>query len=124
MLTENTKAIIVWLNVCVIWGTTYLVIRIGVGQLPPMLFAGIRWVIAGVIFITVLKWRGKVLPKANEIVHLRMTVESRFLSGKKWPQAVKNKLKFLDSNGPRIGNSYSCKTLTQNMLQDTGVVQR
>lgn len=70
MLSENTKAIIAWLNVCVIWGTTYLVIRIGVGHLPPMLFAGIRWVIAGVIFITVLKWRGKALPKANEIVHL------------------------------------------------------
>jgi drug/metabolite transporter (DMT)-like permease len=70
MLTENTKAIIAWLNVCVIWGTTYLVIRIGVGHLPPMLFAGIRWVIAGVIFITVLKWRGKALPKANEIIHL------------------------------------------------------
>ena len=70
MLTENTKAIIAWLNVCVIWGTTYLVIRIGVGHLPPMLFAGIRWVIAGVVFITVLKWRGKALPKAKEIVHL------------------------------------------------------
>ena len=70
MLTENTKAIIAWLNVCVIWGTTYLVIRIGVGHMPPMLFAGIRWVIAGVVFIAVLKWRGKALPKANEIVHL------------------------------------------------------
>jgi len=70
MLTENTKAIIAWLNVCVIWGTTYLVIRIGVGHLPPMLFAGIRWVIAGIVFITVLKWRGKALPKANEIIHL------------------------------------------------------
>ena len=70
MLTENTKAIIAWLNVCVLWGTTYLVIRIGVGHMPPMLFAGIRWVIAGTIFITVLKWRGKSLPKANEIVHL------------------------------------------------------
>lgn len=70
MPTENTKAIIAWLNVCVIWGTTYLVIRIGVGHMPPMLFAGIRWVIAGVIFITVLKWQGKSLPKAKELVHL------------------------------------------------------
>jgi len=70
MLPENTKAIIAWLNVCVIWGTTYLVIRIGVGHLPPMLFAGIRWLIAGIVFIAVLKWRGKALPKANEIVHL------------------------------------------------------
>jgi len=70
MLSENTKAIIAWLNVCVIWGTTYLVIRIGVGHLPPMLFAGIRWIIAGVIFIAFLRWRGRSLPKANEIVHL------------------------------------------------------
>jgi len=35
-----------------------------------MLFAGIRWVIAGSIFILFLRWRGKSLPKANEIVHL------------------------------------------------------
>jgi drug/metabolite transporter (DMT)-like permease len=70
MASENTKAIIAWLNVCVIWGTTYLVIRIGVGHLPPMLFAGIRWIIAGAIFIAFLKWRGISLPKANEIVHL------------------------------------------------------
>lgn len=70
MYTENAKAIFAWINVCVIWGTTYLVIRIGVGHMPPMLFAGIRWVIAGVVFIAVLKWRGRSLPKANEIVHL------------------------------------------------------
>jgi drug/metabolite transporter (DMT)-like permease len=70
MLSENTQAIIAWLNVCVIWGTTYLVIRIGVGHLPPMLFAGIRWIIAGAIFIVFLRWRGRPLPKANEIVHL------------------------------------------------------
>jgi drug/metabolite transporter (DMT)-like permease len=70
MISENTKAIIAWLNVCVIWGTTYLVIRIGVGHLPPMLFAGIRWVIAGVIFISFLKWRGSPLPQAKEVVHL------------------------------------------------------
>jgi drug/metabolite transporter (DMT)-like permease len=70
MLTENSKAIIAWLNVCIIWGTTYLVIRIGVGHMPPMLFAGIRWVIAGGIFIAFLKWQGKSLPKAKELVHL------------------------------------------------------
>jgi drug/metabolite transporter (DMT)-like permease len=70
MLSENAKAIFAWVNVCVIWGTTFLVIRIGVGHLPPMLFAGIRWVIAGIAFITVLKWRGKSLPKAKELIHL------------------------------------------------------
>ncbi|MBI5577950.1 MAG: EamA family transporter [Deltaproteobacteria bacterium] len=70
MLTENAKAIIAWLNVSVIWGTTFLVIRIGVGHLPPMLFAGIRWVLAGAIFIFFLRWRGWALPKAKELIHL------------------------------------------------------
>lgn len=70
MLSENTKAIIAWLNVCVIWGTTYLVIRIGVGHMPPMLFAGMRWVIAGLVFIAFLKLQGKSLPQAKELIHL------------------------------------------------------
>lgn len=70
MLSENAKALIAWLNVCVIWGTTYLVIRIGVGHMPPMLFAGIRWVIAGIVFIAFLIWRGRPLPRAGELIHL------------------------------------------------------
>jgi len=56
MGSENAKSVIAWLNVCVIWGTTYLAIRIGVGHMPPMLFAGIRWVIAGLVFIAFLIW--------------------------------------------------------------------
>ena len=33
----------------VIWGSTYLVIRIGVEYWPPLLLAGIRFVIAGTL---------------------------------------------------------------------------
>jgi hypothetical protein len=36
-------------NLRIVWGTTYLAIRIGVTDLPPMLFAGLRWIIAGVL---------------------------------------------------------------------------
>jgi drug/metabolite transporter (DMT)-like permease len=35
--------------VYVVWGSTYLAIRVGVGHLPPLLLAGIRYVIAGVL---------------------------------------------------------------------------
>jgi drug/metabolite transporter (DMT)-like permease len=35
-----------------------------------MLFAGIRWVIAGLVFIAFLVWRGRPLPRAGELVHL------------------------------------------------------
>lgn len=33
--------------VCFFWGTTYLAIRIGVESMPPFLFAGVRFLIAG-----------------------------------------------------------------------------
>lgn len=56
--------------ICIVWGTTYLAIRIGVEHLPPMLFAGIRWIIAGLIFISFLFLKGKHLPPFKETVHL------------------------------------------------------
>jgi drug/metabolite transporter (DMT)-like permease len=35
--------------VYVVWGSTYLAIRVGVGHLPPLLFAGVRYVVAGAL---------------------------------------------------------------------------
>jgi drug/metabolite transporter (DMT)-like permease len=47
MNKPSIKAYIAWINICIVWGTTYLAIRIGVADMPPMLFAGLRWIIAG-----------------------------------------------------------------------------
>lgn len=46
----------------VIWGSTYLVIRIGVAYWPPLLLAGIRFVIAGSLMYAFLRWRGAPAP--------------------------------------------------------------
>lgn len=46
----------------VIWGSTYLVIRIGVEYWPPLLLAGIRFVIAGSLMYGYLRWRGAPAP--------------------------------------------------------------
>ena len=46
----------------VIWGSTYLVIRIGVEYWPPLLLAGIRFVIAGTLMYAFLRWRGAPAP--------------------------------------------------------------
>ena len=46
----------------VIWGSTYLVIRIGVEYWPPLLLAGIRFVIAGTLMYAFLRWRGVPAP--------------------------------------------------------------
>jgi drug/metabolite transporter (DMT)-like permease len=45
--------------VCVIWGTTYLALRIGVTQFPPFLFSMFRFLIAGPILIGFMLTIGK-----------------------------------------------------------------
>lgn len=70
MNKSNFRGYLAWIAVCILWGTTYLAIRIGVESLPPMLFAGIRWIIAGLIFITVLRLSGKNFPAKKDMFHL------------------------------------------------------
>lgn len=67
---DNIRAYIAWIAVCVIWGTTYLAIRVGVEHIPPMLFAGLRWIVAGIIFVTLLKSLGKKFPPKNDLIHI------------------------------------------------------
>ena len=64
------SAYVAWIAICIIWGTTYLAIRIGVAELPPMLFAGFRWVVAGGILIILLNLRGQTLPRLSDLKHL------------------------------------------------------
>lgn len=45
--------------VCIIWGTTYLVLRIGVTQFPPFLFSMIRFLFAGPLLLTIVFTLGK-----------------------------------------------------------------
>ena len=70
MPKENFRAYLAWAAICLIWGTTYLAIRIGVHDFPPVLFAGLRWLIAGPILIIILKLRGYKLPTLTDIKHL------------------------------------------------------
>jgi drug/metabolite transporter (DMT)-like permease len=51
--------------VCVVWGTTYLAIRISLETLPPFLMAAIRWLAAGSILAIALKLRGERLPRPS-----------------------------------------------------------
>ena len=63
---DAIKAYGAWAAVCLFWGTTYLAIRIGVASLPPALFAGIRFTIAGSLFLLYLKCRGLPFPTRGE----------------------------------------------------------
>lgn len=57
------KALVAYLLVCVFWGSTYLAIRIGVQELPPFLFAGTRFLLAGVLLTGFALALGDRLPR-------------------------------------------------------------
>jgi drug/metabolite transporter (DMT)-like permease len=56
------KSRLVWLILCVIWGSTWLFIKLGLENLPPITFAGIRFVIACAIIYLLIRARGIALP--------------------------------------------------------------
>ena len=51
-----------WIAVCLIWGTTYLAIRVALETIPPALVGALRFIIAGVVLAGILKLRGVPLP--------------------------------------------------------------
>lgn len=64
------RAYLAWATICIVWGTTYLAIRIGVSELPPMLFAGFRWLVAGLLLTILLNLRGYSFPKFKDLKNL------------------------------------------------------
>jgi len=66
---SQNLAILAYLAVCIIWGSTFLAIRIAVLDLPPMLSAGIRFILAGLIMFGFSYWKHRPLPKKDQICH-------------------------------------------------------
>src|SRR2546421_773835 len=63
------KARVVWLILCGIWGSTWLFIKMGLADLPPLTFAGLRFLLASSILILLILARGVRWPrKRNEWV--------------------------------------------------------
>jgi drug/metabolite transporter (DMT)-like permease len=54
--------------VYVIWGSTYLGIHVAIQSMPPFLMAGARFLTAGIVLYSVMRWRGAPRP---EPIHWR-----------------------------------------------------
>ena len=59
---QRRLAYFAWVSVCLIWGTTYLGIRISLESMPPALMGGLRWTIAGGLLALYVAARGEKLP--------------------------------------------------------------
>jgi len=48
---KRSTAYTLFLVMCVVWGVTWIAIKIGVASIPPLLFAGTRFTVAGAILL-------------------------------------------------------------------------
>lgn len=52
-------------TVYLVWGTSYIATRVGVLNMPPLLFAGLRFILGGALLMAVAFWRGFRLRQAS-----------------------------------------------------------
>ncbi|MDH3291809.1 MAG: EamA family transporter [Gemmatimonadota bacterium] len=62
MQALSGRILAAYVTISLIWGSTYLAIRIGVQHLPPALFGGIRFVVAGAILLAIARLLRRRLP--------------------------------------------------------------
>ncbi len=63
MKHERGLAMFAFAIVCIVWGTTYLGIRIAVETIPPLLLTGMRYTAAGIVMVLIAKLRGDRFPR-------------------------------------------------------------
>ena len=65
---SRTALVAAFAAIYLIWGSTYLAIRLGVATIPPFLMAGVRFLVAGVAFMAWAKYRRATGPTARDWV--------------------------------------------------------
>src|SRR5947209_4007351 len=62
----NLLTFLAFLTIYVVWGSTFVAIRIAVQQVPPLFAAGVRFFIAGLILYAYMRLRGVPHPTSLE----------------------------------------------------------
>jgi drug/metabolite transporter (DMT)-like permease len=62
MRTERVKIVIGFIIISIIWGTTWLAIKIGLDSIPPLYAISMRFTLASLVLYLLLKFRKESLP--------------------------------------------------------------
>ncbi|MCX6151684.1 MAG: EamA family transporter [Ignavibacteriales bacterium] len=58
MKSENLKTFLGYIVICLVWGSTWMAIRIGLDSMPPLLSAGFRFLLASVFVLIIMRFMG------------------------------------------------------------------
>ncbi|HEY6952473.1 MAG TPA: EamA family transporter [Bacteroidota bacterium] len=75
MLIKLKTKVVLWLVVvCLIWGSTWLVIKIGLATVPPFLAAGLRFMLASILLYAMMVMRKESLPRGTVFQKLALFI--------------------------------------------------
>src|SRR6516164_8315799 len=63
---ERWKTLLAFAIIYFVWGSTFLAIRVGVRQVPPLLLAAMRFAVAGALLFAWAAARGERQPSARQ----------------------------------------------------------
>lgn len=59
------RVVAAWLTLCIVWSSTWLAIKVGLRDLPPISYAGIRFLVAIIVLVAVSLGRARLLPRRS-----------------------------------------------------------
>jgi drug/metabolite transporter (DMT)-like permease len=63
---QTWKVLVAFAIIYVVWGSTFLAIRVGVREVPPFLFAGMRFFVAGIVLYCWMRLKGTRSPSLRQ----------------------------------------------------------
>lgn len=73
-MPERFKVILAYIAICTIWGSTWLVIKVGLETLTPLLSAGLRFAVAAVVLYSIIAVRKIQIPLDRATMRLFLIV--------------------------------------------------
>ena len=74
MQRRDWRILTAWLTLCVVWSSTWLAIKVGLRDLPPISFVAIRFLVALTVLVAVSIGRARLLPlRASDYFVLAVT---------------------------------------------------
>ncbi len=59
-MTQELRLRLMFAALCLLWGMTWIAMKLGTAVVPPALFGGLRWTSAGLILLAALRLRGPI----------------------------------------------------------------
>ncbi|WP_348262364.1 EamA family transporter [Telmatobacter sp. DSM 110680] len=64
--SQKIRTILAFFAIYILWGTTFLAIRVAVEELPPLFAAGARFFTAGIVLYAFMRFKGETAPTAKQ----------------------------------------------------------